>query len=134
MEVIHSKRFKKVGFSLILMLGLSSCIQDDNNEEECPITIDSVMTLLTQTYNEREYYLVKRISGWHEKTEIIQLFDKPPILNRCNEDTIPPIFEDSIELDKPLIKLSADIKNDSFELIYADSDDRVERVVLELTN
>ncbi len=134
MEIVHSKRFKKIGLSLILMLGLSSCTQDDKNKEGCPITIDSVKTLLTQTYNEHEYYLVKRISGWHEITEIIQLFDQPPILNRCNEDTIPPIFEDSIELDKPLIKLRAYIKNNSFELIYADSDDGVEGVVLELTN
>ncbi len=134
MKIIHSRQFRKIGFSLILMLGLSSCTQDDKNKEQCPITIDSVMTLLTQTYNEREYYLVKRISGWHEKTEIIQLFDQPPILNRCNEDTVPPIFEDSIELDKPLIKLSADIKNNFFELIYAESGGSTAEVILELRN
>ncbi|GAA6168980.1 hypothetical protein NBRC116591_27910 [Sessilibacter corallicola] len=64
---------------------------------------------------------MKHISGWHEKTEIIQLFDQLPILNECNEDTIPPIFGDSIEIDKSLIQLSADIKNNIFELIYDES-------------
>ncbi len=132
MNTVVSKQFRKVSFSLILLLGVLSCTQGDNNKEECPITIDSVTTLLTQTYNEREYYLVKRISGWHEKTEIIQLFDQLPILNKCNEDTIPPIFEDSIEIDKSLIQLSADIKNNIFELIYAESGDRDEGVILEL--
>lgn len=129
-----TKRLTEVGSVILLSITLASCTQDDPELQECPITIDSVTVLLTQTHNGSDYYLVKRISGWHEKTEIIQLFNQKPELDRCNEDTVKPIFEDSIETDKNLKALKADLKNEEFELIYDNGQDYSENILLELIN
>lgn len=127
-----AKRLTKVSSAIIFSIALASCAQDDSELQKCPITIDSVSVLLTQTHNGRDYYLVKRISGWHEKTEIIQLYDRKPELDRCNENTIKPIFEDSIETDKSLIALKADLTTEKFELIYDNRQAYSEDILLDL--
>lgn len=127
-----AKRLTKVSSAIVFSIALASCAQDDPELQECPITIDSVTVLLVQTHNGRDYYLVKRISGWHEKTEIIQLFNQKPELDRCNEDTIKPIFEDSIETDKNLIALKADLTAEEFQLIYDNVQDYSENILLDL--
>ncbi|GAB2189677.1 hypothetical protein MAH1_12850 [Sessilibacter sp. MAH1] len=134
MATTLTKHLAKVSSAIVFLIALASCAQDDPELQECPITIDSVTVLLMQTHNGRDYYLLKRISGWHEKTEIIQLYDQKPELDRCNKDTIKPIFEDSIEIDKNLIVLKADLATEEFELIYDNIKDDSENILLELKN
>lgn len=73
---------------------------------------------------------MKRISGWHDKTIIIQLFDQPPQLGACNEDLVLPVFEDSIEIDKPLLKIIANMKSNQYQLIYGEPSNQSASVVL----
>ncbi len=96
---------------LLLFFILYACSKDSEVKVECPLTVDTFTVLLTKQYEGKEYYLAKRISGWHEKTVIIQLFDRKPRLGECNEDLVKPIFEDSIDTEKPLEKMSVDLKS-----------------------
>lgn len=124
-----------VSLLVVLLLGfVVGCKESNKAVIECPPTINTVKTLLTQQQGKTEYYLVERVSGWHDKIVIIQLFDQKPQLGACNEDLIPPIFEDSIELDQPLIKLMADIKGGVFELVYGEPSSSAATVVLEIAD
>jgi len=108
----------RVFFLIQTLSVIAGCFSQGDGSSSCPPVLDTVKTLLEKTYAGNKYFLVERISGWHDKAIIIQLFDKPPVLGECNQDVVVPIFEDSIELNKPLVKLVADIAANEFTLIY----------------
>lgn len=66
---------------------------------ECPLTLDQTSIIDQKEVNGTTYYLVERISGWHEKTIIIHLFDKKPEFDKCNENIVTPIIDDSVSTD-----------------------------------
>jgi hypothetical protein len=113
---------------------LISCSKNLDTTVECPPVVDTVTPILTKAHEGRRYYLVRRISGWHDKSVIIQLFDNEPKLGECNEDLVKPIFEDSIELEKPLVKLSVDVKGKDFKLVYGEVEHEESEVALEFRN
>ena len=127
--MIVSARLSRLFALLALLASVASCSKDVENE--CPITIDTTETLLSTTHHGKKYYLVKRISGWQDKTEIIQLFDQAPKLGKCNEDLVPPIFEDSLEHDKALARITANLKTDTFQLFYDRRNSTIGKVTLE---
>lgn len=118
--MISLSRFGLSHIILLLVLVITACSKKDEITKECPPTLDVVEQLLVQQHDGQELYLVRRISGWQDKTVIIQLFDKKPVLDSCNEDLVPPLFEDSIDTGRPLLKLNADISAHTFELIYGE--------------
>lgn len=119
---------------LILALACLACSpKGEPLNSECPPILDTVETLLTQAYEGKNYVVVKRITGWHDKTVIIQLFDQSPRLGQCREDLVTPVFEDSIEQDKPLLKLKADIVNNDYSFVYGNDDATPAPFTLELS-
>lgn len=126
-------RLKKLTLCSSLIFSLCACSKDSEKIAECPPTIDTVEILLTKHHKDKEYYLVERISGWHDKTTIIQLFDKKPHFGECNEDLVKPIFEDSIELEKSLAKISIDLNNKQYKLVYGDLSHTKINIELEFT-
>ncbi|BBA37000.1 hypothetical protein sS8_5077 [Methylocaldum marinum] len=46
---------------------------------------------------EKTYYLVYRISGWHEKIESFELYGTEPSFDNCGESTVAPLFGESID-------------------------------------
>lgn len=43
------------------------------------------------------YFLVYRVSGWHEKVESFELYAAEPVFDKCGISTIEPLFSDSID-------------------------------------
>jgi hypothetical protein len=115
-EVKSPKYFVVLAF-MLFVVNLISC---SDSSSSCPLTVDTVEILQTKEFEGTKYYLVKRITGWHDKVIVIQLFNRQPKLDPCNKDIVMPIFEDSIEMDKSSVKLLADIKNNKYEFIYGD--------------
>lgn len=117
----YLKHYWTCGGVLVLALVCLACSPKGEPQAQCPLTLDTVETLLTQVHEGKTYVVVKRIAGWHDKTVIIQLFDQSPRLGQCREDLVPPLFEDSIEQDQPLLKLKANIAKKDYTFIYGAS-------------
>ena len=66
------------------------------------------------------YYLVHRIAGWSDKTEILELYDKEPNFNLCSESDIKPIYGDSLEGSLYLAHVYLNIEEGKLNLIYSD--------------
>jgi len=111
----------KAFFFLTLISTAISCseqVDESSAEAECAITVDSTSIVDTSVHNDKTWYLVLRISGWHDKTEIVQLFDKKPRLDHCNRDLVAPVIEDSIAHDLSIKSFRIDLKNKEFVIDY----------------
>jgi hypothetical protein len=133
LEVMFKNKLAAVIALSVLLIPLVSCSKNPV-DEGCPLTVDTTKVLLSTTHKGTRYFLVQRISGWHDKTEIIQLFDKEPKLGKCNEDLVKPVFEDSLERDKTLVKLTVSLKNKAFELSYGKSGASSATIALEFVD
>lgn len=101
--------------SVLLLCFLTSC---DSKSKECPLTIDQTSIIDQKEHNGTTYYLVERISGWHEKTIIIQLFDKKPEFDKCNENIITPVIDDSVSTDLEVKSFLIDLESKQYEIEY----------------
>lgn len=100
---------------------LSACTERASQAEgDCPITLDSVYTLDTLEHGEAAYYLILRVAGWHDKTEVLQLFDRQPSFDQCNRNTISPVFDDSLDPNLAVDALLVDPVNDEYSIRYLD--------------
>ncbi|ARU59165.1 hypothetical protein OLMES_5181 [Oleiphilus messinensis] len=75
-------------------MGLTAC---SDQRIDCPPVVDTTEIVATNSTLGTQYFLVRRISGWHDKTVIFQVFDGKPQLDACNQDLIVPLYEDSVE-------------------------------------
>ena len=109
---------------------IAGCSQGDASVE-CPPVLDTVEQLLIKAHGEKNYFLVKRVAGWHDKTIVLQLYDQKPVLNACNEDLVLPIYENSLDDERSVTTLVADLERQSFEVVYGDGGDGKSAVELE---
>ena len=111
-------KFWRVALSALMLSGLAAC-----SSQECPLTIDQTTVIDKKQLDSTTYYLVKRISGWHDKTIIIELFDKKPEYDNCNENIVMPIIDDSIEMDMQIESFMINLQTKQFEIKYAKMQD-----------
>lgn len=119
------KRILKTPVTILICLGLMAvwvgCGDSKSTAfSECSMSVDSVSTIDTKSVGAVNYYLVLRISGMHDKTEILELFDQQPQYNNCNENIIPPIVADSIASDMEIKSFMIDLKDKHFVVDYTD--------------
>jgi len=81
------------------MLGLIACTESSSKPETCDAPIDTVSIIDEITIDTSVYYLVLRIVGWHDKTEIIELYNQKPKFNQCAKSHVEAIFGDSLDSD-----------------------------------
>ncbi len=81
---------------LLACFSQASC-SDSNSVSRCSLTSDSVSITSSLSVEEKTYYLVYRISGWHEKIESFELYGTEPSFDNCGESTIAPLFGESID-------------------------------------
>lgn len=81
---------------VVICLSQASC-SDSNPGSRCSLTSDSVLITSSLSVEEKTYYLVYRISGWHEKIESFELYGAEPSFDNCGESTIAPLFGESID-------------------------------------
>jgi hypothetical protein len=79
--------------TLSTMIFLTACGNEESNT--CPATIDVV----TELASEDGFFVYKRISGFSDKTRIIEIYNKKPTFDKCHMPESPPVFEDSIEIE-----------------------------------
>lgn len=103
---------------LIITLVSAFCVSCGKQEIECPIILDQVSIIDQQDFNGTTYYLVERISGWHEKTIIIELFDQKPEFDRCNESIMKPIVDELVSTDLEVKSFSIDLEKRQYEIDY----------------
>lgn len=103
-------------------VALSACTERaPQGEGSCPITLDSIYTLDTREHGDITYYLVLRVAGWHDKAEILQLFDQRPSFDQCNRNTVGPVFDDSLDPNLAVEALLVDPMKDEYSIRYLDS-------------
>ena len=103
---------------LILCLPLLFACSETSEEETCSFTVDSVSIIDSINTKDNTYYLVYRVAGWSDKTEILELYDKKPVFDNCSKSNIEAIFGDSLELSKTISHVYLNIEENSFEVDY----------------
>jgi len=68
------------------------------------------------------YYLVYRISGWSDKTEIFELYNTQPHFNHCSVSQVEPIFGDSLVLSKTIKHVYLNTAKKKLDIEYIDGD------------
>ncbi len=99
----------------IFLCVIASC---GDQTTECPLTIEQTSIIDQKEFKGVTYYLVERISGWHEKTIIIQLFDKKPEFDKCNENVSTPIIDDSVSMDLEVKSFLINLESKQYEIEY----------------
>ncbi len=74
---------KRYSIVFLLCLMQFSCF-DSNQQQDC-LTSDTVAIIDSLSINEQEYFLVYRISGWHDKVESFEVYNTKPVFNACGE-------------------------------------------------
>jgi len=77
--------------TLSLIISLAACGNEES--DSCPVTIDVV----TELFSNNGFFVYKRISGFNDKTRIIEIYNKKPSFDKCSMPSYPPVYEDSIE-------------------------------------
>ncbi|MGO3452785.1 MAG: hypothetical protein ACTIM4_16150 [Marinomonas sp.] len=109
----------KVLFVILCVPLLFSCFGVEDNDS-CSITVDSVKIIDSYQVEGNNYYLVYRVSGWNDKTEILELYDKKPVFDHCSKSNIEAVFGDSLELSKKITHVYLNPDQNTLEVEYAD--------------
>lgn len=107
---------------LITTMGISSCSKTSSNNSDCPIAVDTVNIIDEKIVENTKYYLVLRISGWHDKSEIVELYNEKPSFDRCSKSDVEPVYGDSLELDRIVTHLYLDVEEKSLNIEYKDGE------------
>lgn len=113
--MVNMKSFNRLTLFLIVSIAILSC---SPSNDECLGVLDTTEIVESKLFKQTEYYLVRRVAGWHDKVEIIQLFNTKPQLDACNRDMVKPIFEDSLDEDRVFKELVVDLDKNLFNVKY----------------
>jgi len=102
----------------VAVLSLRACWNADL-EHRCPLTTDSVSIVDALSTNNTDYHLVLRISGWHDKVEILELYDQLPTFDQCRGSTTPMLYGESLELSQTVKQIYLVPQQQRFEIDYA---------------
>jgi hypothetical protein len=121
METVIQGTLQRLKF-LILLSAIAFLGCTKNSQQSCPLTVDVVTVLEKEQFQGITYTLVKRVSGIQDKVIVFQIFDQKPEFDDCNRDLIKPILEDSVETDRPVLEVLADVENKAMSITYGDED------------
>lgn len=119
MSLIARVHFKMVCI-LIAVFCVASCSNSSSDSDDCPMAVDTVEIIDEKTVDGTTYYLVLRVSGWHDKSEIMEIYNTRPTFDRCARSDVEQIDGDSLELDKTVAHLYFDPKTHSLNIEYKD--------------
>ena len=112
---------KIIIIALVYVFTFSACSDKASEAEECPIAGDSVFILDHLQQEGRTYYLVYRIAGWHDKTEILELYDGKPEFDKCSRSIIKPIYSASLEMTQTVKHVYLNVKAGELDIQYKDA-------------
>jgi len=103
---------------VLFMLTLNAC-WDAEQQSSCSLTIDSVRVVDVVSTNNKDYHLVLRIAGWHDKVEILELYDHLPTFDQCAMSTTPVLYAESLELSQWVKRIYLEPQQLRFTIDYA---------------
>lgn len=104
----------------IVLLSMMACSEQSQSQNDCGITVDSVSIIDSMKVGDTTYYLVHRISGWSDKTEILELYNSEPVFDNCAKSKSDPIYGDSLEMSLIITHVFLDTKNKILDISYAE--------------
>lgn len=103
----------------LMVFNLSACRESaETNADLCSMVIDTVSIIDKQNFGNKTYYMVLRIAGWSDKTEIIEVYNAKPVFNHCAKSNIKPIFGDSLEMEQSVSHVYVDVPNNTVSIEY----------------
>lgn len=129
--------WKSMGKKLRIKLFIGICLVIatefgcSGKEEKCPPIVDTVNIIDQANYKNKPYFLVLRITGFQDKTEILQLYVNKPQFNLCNKSMNKPLIEDSLE-NYAIKDFSVDLTHNKFLIDYDNSQEGTGRRLLRL--
>lgn len=122
MKYFNFRFFIKVVLISITVLVFTSCSNSSNDSNDCPVAVDTVNIIDEKVVGNAKYYLVLRISGWHDKSEIVELYNVKPSFDRCSISDVEPVYGNSLELDKTVAHLYFDVETKLLNIEYKDGE------------
>lgn len=124
---------KLLFLNICLLLGVISCSEQNGTAEPCPITVDSVSIIDAMEICGETYYLVYRISGLNDKTEILELYNLKPTFDNCSRSNVEPLYGDSLDMLKTVSHVYLNVNDRFLELLYVDGEpDKLHNAYLKL--
>jgi hypothetical protein len=102
----------------LIFLFVVSCTETEDKLDPCAMAVDTISIFDKKMLNSVTYYLVLRVSGWHDKSEILELYDAEPVFDHCAKSKIEPIYGDSLELTQTVSHVYLDVNSKSLKLEY----------------
>ena len=106
--------------SLISLLFAVSCSEQDADQKDCAITVDAVSIIDSLEFEGVTYYLVRRIAGWSDKTEILELYDSKPLFDNCSKSNVAPVYGDSLEMSQTILHVFLNLKERRLDIVYGE--------------
>jgi hypothetical protein len=107
---------------IVSLLILVSCSDQSVETEHCAITVDAVSIIDSIKLEDTTYFLVHRISGWSDKTEILELYNAKPIFDHCSRSNIEPVYGDSLEMSQTISHVYINKKDKMLDIVYLDGE------------
>jgi hypothetical protein len=101
-------------FILIITVVITAACSDPSSNQ-C-ITVDA----LKELYKSDRYSVYQRISGFQDKSCIIEVYQGQPRFDRCSVPSTAPVFEDSIDTEGHIQSITYLIKDRSIQVEYSD--------------
>ena len=110
--------FPVLALALIMIISMPSC----SNESNYQSAVDTVTIIDQKVIGNTEYHLVLRVAGWHDKTEIIELYDAKPTFDKCAKSDIGAVYGDSLGMNKIVSHLFLDSKISTLNIEYGEGE------------
>lgn len=122
----------RIAIPFVLFIFIS-CTQQNSDKQVCAITVDSVSIIDSLVSDGTNYFLVYRVSGWNDKTEILELYDSRPIFDHCAISNVEPVDGDSLEMSKLISNVFLNTKDNTIDIVYKEGEpDKMHNSTLKL--
>jgi len=115
---VQIKSKLKIFILSIIMLVTIACSDPSIQTKACDAPVDTVAILSKLTVDGTMYYLVLRVTGWHDKTEILELYNQMPKFDQCAKSHIDAIFGDSLERDSTVSHVYLNPNTKKLNIVY----------------
>ena len=119
-DIVKMSPIRNGVLALIVLLFIASCSEQGANQEACAITVDSVSIIDSMELEATTYYLVHRISGWSDKTEILELYNSKPLFDHCSKSNVDPVYGDSLEMSQTISHVYLNKAEGRLDIVYSE--------------
>ncbi len=86
-----------INLAFLFFLVLIGCSKADKSVDVCKGLIDTVAVIDQKNINSNTYFLVLRLAGLQDKTEIFEIYDRKPTFDVCGDGKIQPLVGNTVD-------------------------------------